>query len=187
MAETHYDRSTIRDLVARRLAPQHIQHMQMAPSDPDRFDNYVAVREELAHHSDAIVLPLTERLDIVDHGGRPEVRCQCGQSFGDYRENWKLRSAIFVRDSTELLAEVYGEDHGYDPALVEFREYVCPGCGGLLDLETVPPGTPVIFEFLPDLATFYRDWLGREPPIGDVAFEDRSQRVLSEWTRAGRA
>ena len=184
MAETHYDLSTIRDLVARRLGPQYVQQMQMAPSDPDRFDSYLAVRQELADHSDSIVLPLTERLDIVDHEGRPEVRCQCGRLFGDYRENWKLRSAILVRNSAELMAEIYGADHGYDPSLVEFREYVCPGCGWLLDLETLPPGTPVIFEFLPDLATFYRDWLGREPPLADVSVEDRTEAVLSPWARA---
>ncbi len=181
MAETYYDQSTIRDLVLRRLSPRYVQQMQMAPADPDRFGSYIAVRQELALHGDAIVLPLTERLDIVDHQGRPEVRCQCGELFGDYRENWKLRAAIFVRDSAELLAEIYGDGHGYDPALVEFREYICPGCGWLLDLETVPPGTPVIFEFLPDLGTFYREWLGREPPLDDVAFEDRTERVLSEW------
>jgi acetone carboxylase gamma subunit len=28
----------------------------------------------------------------------------------------------------------------------------------------VPPGYPVVFDFLPDLETFYRDWLDRELP-----------------------
>jgi acetone carboxylase, gamma subunit len=181
MAETSYDLATIADLVHLRLAPQHVQRIQMAPKDPDRFDKFVAVRQEMCRHADPVLLPLTENLDIVNSEGRPVVRCQCGQDFGDYRENWKLRALVLVRDSGELLSEVLGADHGYNPELVEFREYICPGCGALLDLETLPPAAPVLFDVLPDLATFYRDWLGRELPITDDAFEDRSQHVLDDW------
>ncbi len=38
----------------------------------------------------------------------------------------------------------------------------CPGCRTQLEVEAVPPGYPVIFDFEPDLETFYREWLGRE-------------------------
>lgn len=33
-------------------------------------------------------------------------------------------------------------------------------------VEAIPPGYPVVFDFLPDLETFFRDWLGMELPEG---------------------
>jgi acetone carboxylase gamma subunit len=33
-----------------------------------------------------------------------------------------------------------------------------------LEVEAVPPGYPVLHEFLPDIEGFYRGWLGREVP-----------------------
>jgi acetone carboxylase gamma subunit len=41
------------------------------------------------------------------------------------------------------------------------REYFCPGCLALLEVEAVPPGYPVIHDFVPDLEGFYEAWLGR--------------------------
>jgi len=43
---------------------------------------------------------------------------------------------------------------------MELREYFCPGCKSQLDVEAVPPGYPIVFNFLPDLEAFYADWLG---------------------------
>jgi acetone carboxylase gamma subunit len=34
----------------------------------------------------------------------------------------------------------------------------------LLEVEAVPPGYPVVHDFLPDLEGFYSEWLGRELP-----------------------
>ena len=48
-----------------------------------------------------------------------------------------------------------------DPRWNELREYYDPVSMTLLDVESVPPGYPVVHEFLPDLETFYADWLGR--------------------------
>jgi acetone carboxylase gamma subunit len=53
--------------------------------------------------------------------------------------------------------------HG-DPAWNHLREYFCPGCHTLLEVEAVPPGYPVVHDFVPDLEGFYADWLGRELP-----------------------
>ncbi|MBY9015712.1 MAG: acetone carboxylase subunit gamma, partial [Candidatus Lokiarchaeota archaeon] len=46
----------------------------------------------------------------------------------------------------------------------ELREFFCPNCFTLLDVEAVPPGYPIIFNFLPDIDAFYEKWLGRKPP-----------------------
>ena len=44
------------------------------------------------------------------------------------------------------------------------REYFCPGCKTLLEVEAVPPGYPISHDFVPDLEGFYGEWLGRELP-----------------------
>ncbi|MCC6340455.1 MAG: acetone carboxylase subunit gamma, partial [Acidimicrobiia bacterium] len=53
-------------------------------------------------------------------------------------------------------------------------------CGSQLEVEAVPRGCPPDFEFLPDLDTFYREWLGR--PLPDTAeYEDRTLTAVREW------
>ena len=46
----------------------------------------------------------------------------------------------------------------------ELHEFYCPGCWSLLEVEAVPPGYPAVFDFEPDIDTFYADFLGRPPP-----------------------
>jgi len=63
-----------------------------------------------------------------------------------------------------VLREIYPEMMSGDARWNHLREYFCPGCKTLLEVEAVPPGYPVVHDFLPDLEGFYRDWLGRELP-----------------------
>ncbi|MFX1293245.1 MAG: acetone carboxylase subunit gamma [Promethearchaeota archaeon] len=46
---------------------------------------------------------------------------------------------------------------------MEIREYIYQNCLILLDTETVPSGYLIIFNFLPDIGTFYKKWLGKNP------------------------
>jgi acetone carboxylase gamma subunit len=46
---------------------------------------------------------------------------------------------------------------------MELREFYCPGCFTLLEVEAVPPGYPVLFDFQPDIEGFY-EWLGLPLP-----------------------
>jgi acetone carboxylase gamma subunit len=55
-----------------------------------------------------------------------------------------------------------------------------------LGVEVVPLGYPVIFEMLPDLDTFYREWLGQ--PLPDERpdwFQDRTLDVPAQWAKEG--
>lgn len=69
-----------------------------------------------------------------------------------------------MRDRIEDIEQFYPKNMGSDPDWVELREYFCPGCLALLDVETAPAGYPTVFNFLPDIDTFYKSWLGRNPP-----------------------
>jgi len=47
----------------------------------------------------------------------------------------------------------------------------------------VAPGYPIVFEMLPDLDKFYRDYLGQ--PLPDESpdwYEDHTAKVTASWT-----
>ena len=182
------DKDTLRDLVDERLPRSQVRAIQSGHKDADRFDKYVEVLQERVPWDDRIVLPFGERLYIVVKGrseylahdehsssiasaagsksaaGRFLVKCECGHEFCDYTENWKLEALVYVRETEEDMREIYPEKMHGDPAWNVLREYFCPACKSLLEVEAVPPGYPVVHDFVPDLAGFYEDWLGRPLP-----------------------
>ena len=159
------DKDTLRDLIDEKLPRGQVRAIQSGFKDADRFDKYLEILQERVRWPDPIVLPFGEHLYIVGKGeGRYAVKCDCGHEFGDYRENWKLEALINVRDTPEELREIYPEKMHGDPDWNVLREFFCPGCKTLLEVEAVPPGYPVIHDFVPDLEGFYEDWLGRPLP-----------------------
>jgi acetone carboxylase, gamma subunit len=159
-----------------------VQDMMKSPKDPDRFDKYVEILQSRVPWPERILLPLTPMLFIVAKDGARIVKCRCGREFGDYRVNWKLYALIHVREDEASLREIYRGREMPDPAWIQLREYLCPGCATQLEVEAVPRGCPPDFEFLPDLDTFYREWLGR--PLPDEAdYADLTLEVVGQWER----
>jgi acetone carboxylase gamma subunit len=163
-----YERHVLAGLVDGTVPGAQLREMMVSFKDPDRFDEMVAIYQERVPWDDRILLPYGESLFIVEApGGERVVRCECGHDFGDYRTNWKLSALLFVRNTQELIDEVYPGMMGCDPNWMELREFYCPGCRRQLEVEAVPPGYPIVFEFEPDLEGFYAEWLGR--PLAAVA------------------
>lgn len=185
MAEFH--KADIEKLIDGVLPWPAVQDMMKSPKDADRFDKYVEILQGRVPWKERILLPLTPKLFIVakpsgGKDGKRIVKCVCGHEFGDYRVNWKLESHVYVRDDEASIAEVYRGREMPDPAWVQIREYICPGCGSQLEVEAVPRGCPPDFDFLPDLDTFYEKWLGR--PLPDRAeYEDRTLARIREWSK----
>ncbi len=180
---SEYDIHEIEQLADGELPWHRVQEIMKAPKDADRFDKWVRILQARVPWKEQILLPLTPHLFVVRKGSERIVKCSCGQEFGDYRVNWKLHAVIFVRDSEEALREVYRGREQPDPSWMQIREYYCPGCSAQLEVEAMPRGCPPDFEFLPDLDTFYRDWLGR--PLPDrVEFVDRTLETTREWAGA---
>ncbi len=150
--------------------------------DEDRFQKFVEVFQEKVSWEERILLPLSDRLFIVEKGEDRVAKCICGYEFGDYRENWKLRALIYVREGEEEIEELYPYPSRPDPRYCEVREYICPGCGNLLEVDCVPFGYPVIMDVLPDLDTFYSEWLGK-PLRTKKEFKDLSYDVIETWLR----
>jgi acetone carboxylase gamma subunit len=158
-----YDKATLEKLIDGKLSWQEVKNIMSSFKDPDRFDKYLEILQERVSWDDPILLPLALHLYIVQKpDGARVVKCDCGHEFGGYNENWKFQALIHVRDTEELLQEVYPPMMHSNPKWITLREYFCPGCKTQLEVEAVPPGYPVIFDFQPDLEAFYREWLGRE-------------------------
>ena len=175
-----YDIAEIERLVDGKLPWPRVQEIMKGAKDSDRFDKWLQLLQGRVAWPEKILLPLTPNLFIVQKGSERIVKCRCGQEFGDYRVNWKLHSLIYVRDTEESLQEIYRGIEQPDPSWVQVREYYCPGCGAQLEVEAVPRGCPPDFEFLPDLETFYRKWLGRSLP-GARKPLDRTLDVIRGW------
>jgi acetone carboxylase, gamma subunit len=159
------DAATLADLVDEKLPRGQVRAIQSGFKDPDRFDMYVALLQERVSWEDPIVLPFGDHLYVVAKpGGSYVVKCDCGHEFCEHTENWKLDALINVRDTDESLNEIYPAKMHGDPAWNHLREYFCPGCRTMLEVEAVPPGYPVVHDFVPDLEGFYEEWLGRELP-----------------------
>jgi acetone carboxylase gamma subunit len=161
--------SMIRDLLDGTLPWPQVHQLMSGYKDEGRFPVFRTVMQERVAWNEPIVLPLSPRLFIVDRGDRGVVRCACGHDFCDWRENWKLHARVLARDTQELLGEVFAL-LPCDPDWMEIREFICPGCAALLEVDAAVPGYPVMHDFLPDLDVFYREWLGEAPPswVGDV-------------------
>jgi acetone carboxylase gamma subunit len=182
------DIETLRDLIDEKLPRGQVRAIQSGHKDRDRFDKYVAILQERVPWDHPIVLPFGEHLYIAkvpsgakapdgsakpaaeataersSSGARYSVLCDCGHEFCEYTDNWKLDALINVRESVESLREIYPDKMHGDPEWNHLREYFCPGCKTLLEVEAVPPGYPVVHDFVPDLEGFYEDWLDRPLP-----------------------
>jgi N-methylhydantoinase B/acetone carboxylase alpha subunit len=160
------DADTLGALLDERLSRREVKEIQSAYKDSDRFEKWLAVLQARVTYDDEIVLPAGEGLNIVRRRADGELvyRCDCGHDFCAHDRNWKMDALVHVRESEESLLEVYPRMAGPDPRLQQLREYICPGCARQLEVEALPPGYPVVHEFLPDIEGFYRGWLGRPVP-----------------------
>ena len=158
------ERETLAAMLDEKLSRKEVKDIQSGYKDPDRFDKWIAILQERVPYEDPIVLPMGEGLNAVGSSEGLVVRCDCGHDFCPPNRNWKMEAAIFVRDDDETIAEIFPKMAGGDPEWVEVREFYCPACARLLEVDAAVPGYPVLHDFLPDIEGFYRHWLGRDVP-----------------------
>ncbi|TFF99172.1 MAG: acetone carboxylase subunit gamma [Promethearchaeota archaeon] len=159
-----YNKKTLSRLLNGELSWKELKPIIGGKKDPERFDMVLEILQEKVPWNETILIPLHEHLFVVSKDNKRIVKCECGYEFGDYKENWKKKCRIRVRDTEDDIGDLYPKYMGCDPEWEELREFYCPSCFTLLDTETVPPGYPVIFNFLPDIDTFYEKWLGKDAP-----------------------
>jgi acetone carboxylase gamma subunit len=177
-----YSKEDLRDLYDGRLPWDKTFEIMSKPKDDDRFDKYIEILQERVSYPEKILMPLGDHLNVVLKDKERIVKCDCGHEFGDWRQNWKLSALIFARDDTEKLEEVYPGLKCPDPEVCDVREFYCPTCGSMLLVEAVPAGYPLVFDALPDIDSFYREWLGR-PLEDEKEFKDMTYDVTRKWGR----
>ncbi len=158
--------------------------LKMDRKDKDRFINYIAVLQERVSWEDQILMRLGDKVYIVINADKQRVaKCECGHEFCDYRKNWKLACKIRTRRTLEEMQQVYDPTPAVpEPGWQEIREFFCPNCASQLAVEVVAPGYPIVFEMLPDLDKFYREYLGR--PLEDESsewYQDQTHSVTQQW------
>lgn len=161
---TVYSKEVIRDLLSGALPWPQTKRIMSAYKDEDRFFKVLEVLQERVVWKERILLPISDHLFIVQSTKGRVTKCECGQEFGNYRKNWKLKANIKVRNTAKSLRELYPNNDIPDPAWMEIREFICPSCGTLHEIEACAPGYPILHEFEPDLEGFYSDWLNQPLP-----------------------
>jgi acetone carboxylase, gamma subunit len=163
---TSYSKEVIHDLVSGALPWPQTKRIMSAYKDEDRFFKVLEILQERVSWTDRILLPIGDRLFIVQSPRGRVTKCECGHDFGDYRKNWKLSANIDVRNTKKALREIYPNNDIPDPDWMEIREFICPSCATLHEVEACAPGYPIVHEFEPDLEAFYSDWLKQPLPLG---------------------
>lgn len=180
------EKDLVRQLVEGTIDPHDARGLlKMETKDTERFWSYLEVLQEKVPWDERILLRISDHLYVVakSDGGRI-VKCDCGHEFGDYRCNWKTEAQIRVKVTAAEFADVYyPEAAAPEPEWNEIREFYCPGCYAQLAVEVVPPGYPLIFEVLPDLDRYYRDFLG-QPLAGenDDWYRDDTAAKTASWS-----
>lgn len=161
-----YTKKQVGDLVDGNLDWHTIRRMLALPKDLERFKNYLEVLQERVPFEDKIVMALGPHLYIVqDKDSKQWVnKCDCGHVYGDYRTNWKLDAHIYVRETDEKLGEIHPHLMAPDPEWQVYREFTCPSCGVLHDVEAPTPWYPILHNFQPDIETFYNEWVNLPLP-----------------------
>ena len=107
-------------------------------------DKRLEAAERPPHNSGMIdgrrLLPMGEYLEVVAVDNRLVVRCKCGYDLGDVDKNWKDQAAVLG-----VNADVAGPRRKLHRDL-EMVEFLCPGCGKLLSVDTKEPDGPFLFD-----------------------------------------
>lgn len=156
-----YTQEQVSKLVEGRLDWDTTMRMLSMPKDNERFAMFVETLQRKLGWSERIVLPLSPHMFIVQEAKTNKwiIKCSCGHVFCSYKENWKLHAHIYVRESAEAMEEVYPKLMGPDTQWQVYREYYCPQCAAMHDVEAPTPWYPVLHDFEPDIDAFYQDWV----------------------------
>jgi acetone carboxylase gamma subunit len=88
-------------------------------------------------------------LAVVGDGNSAVLRCQCGHTLGPANRPYK-ELALEARRPLQSLGPYFDPD-GVGDGRFEVREYFCPGCTVLLEVEVARPGDPVLVDVELDL------------------------------------
>jgi N-methylhydantoinase B len=93
-----------------------------------------------------VVMHLTEYLDLVAvDGGRRLACARCGHVLCGARDNYKTH-ALRIDRPIQAANPLIGDPQRFIDARVEFRQFHCPACGGLIENEVCRAEDPLLHD-----------------------------------------
>jgi acetone carboxylase gamma subunit len=93
-----------------------------------------------------LIRQITEYLNLVQLGSEHWLACaRCGQPLGPARENYKAHCRRIDR-SIEAASLLIGEPLRFIDDAVQFRQFCCPACAGLIENEASRAGDAVLHD-----------------------------------------
>jgi acetone carboxylase gamma subunit len=90
------------------------------------------------------VARINEQLQISGSGAAAVVECRCGHEIGPAQENYKLH--LLMREGPVQRAGPWVDPQGIGKDAFVCREFFCPGCLTLLDVEIAQRGEPILWD-----------------------------------------
>jgi N-methylhydantoinase B len=91
-----------------------------------------------------VIRHVTEYLDLVERDGGPWLACtRCGQPLGSARDNYKAHCHRIDRP-IQAASTLIGDPQRFIDDAVQFRQFCCPACGGLIENEVCRAQDPVL-------------------------------------------
>ena len=93
---------------------------------------------------------INETLRVVGSGAGAAIHCRCGYRLGPAAENYKLH--VLVREGPVQNAGPWVDPQGIGGDSFVCREFFCPDCATLLDVEIAQRGEPILWDVRLDVA-----------------------------------
>lgn len=94
--------------------------------------------------SDQPVQTINECLKIVGQGAEAVTTCRCGYEIAPAPENYKHH--VLLREGQVQDAGPWVDPHNIGKDRFVCREFFCPGCLTLLDVEIAQRGEPLLWD-----------------------------------------
>ncbi len=161
-----YEKAKIEELIDGKIDWPSLHTMLSMPKDTERFKIYLKILQSRVTWNDKIVLPYSQHLYIVQKADSKKwvIKCDCGHEFCAWNENWKLHALVRVRETEADMLEIYPKLMSPHPDWQVLREFYCPECGTLLDVEAPTPWYPILHDWQPDVDAFYKEWVHLDLP-----------------------
>ena len=92
------------------------------------------------------VRQITEYLNLVERGGERWLTCsRCGQPLGPASKSYKLHCHRVDR-AIQAASTLIGEPQRFIDEPVQFRQFCCPACGGLIENEVCRAADPLLWD-----------------------------------------
>jgi acetone carboxylase gamma subunit len=91
-----------------------------------------------------VAQPINEYLRIVGHGAEAVTACRCGHEIAPASENYKEH--VLLREGPVQAAGPWVDPNNVGKDRFVCREFFCPGCLTLLDVEIAQRGEPLLWD-----------------------------------------